>query len=266
MPVVEVMSRRQKEAFLREERRWPISQEGTSTSTRRRGEGDHEDLPSGVQNDHPNHQVGNDNGDDGDVLTNEVENEHEAFAEFVERYRPFEGNQEDNINIIGSEGVQGGPPGDPRPNRDFEEMLTRERATTDAAWEEIKSLGSSLLYEGARASVLAYVLMLLDWAATYHVSNVAMEKLFAMLHSKFMPVGNTAPPSRAVARKVLKKIGMDYQMVHVCRDDCMLFEGEDKELTACRVCKKPRYRDDVQGSKVPWKVRSLQAFEWSVML
>ena len=122
-------------------------------------------------------------------------------------------------------------------------------------WVEIEEYGSTPLYEGCDLSVLAFNMMLLDLQARYRVSNVFMTKLFAILHSRVLPKGNRAPPSRPAARKVLSTFGMDYRMVHACPKDCVLFEEEYADHVACPKCEASRYRTDTQGTKIPQKVR-----------
>ena len=65
---------------------------------------------------------------------------------------------------------------------------------------------------------------------------------------------NTMPESRDDARQVLRKLGMDYNCIHACPNDCVLFRGEFELLATCPKCGADRYRNDLQGQTVPQKV------------
>ena len=65
-------------------------------------------------------------------------------------------------------------------------------------------------------SFLSFVLLLLDWESRYHVTNIAMTKLFKLLNLKFLPKHNKALETQVVAKKLLLTIRMDYKKVHAC--------------------------------------------------
>lgn len=62
------------------------------------------------------------------------------------------------------------------------------------------------------------------------------------------------PDSRDDGRKILKNLGMDYNNIHACPNDCILFRKEHDALEKCPVCDSDRYRTDLNGQKVPRKV------------
>ena len=49
-------------------------------------------------------------------------------------------------------------------------------------------------------------------------------------------------------------MGMDYNKIHACPNDCILFRKEYEQLDKCPKCGSSRYRDDTQGENVPAKV------------
>jgi hypothetical protein len=64
-----------------------------------------------------------------------------------------------------------------------------------------------------------------------------------MLHHNFLPKSSILPSSEYLASKALITLGLYYDCIHICPNNCMLFCGEgDGELQVCRVCQAPRYK------------------------
>src|SRR5450759_5396788 len=96
---------------------------------------------------------------------------------------------------------------------------------------------------------LSTTLLFLNLQSTYSVSNVAMDSIFRNIHKLL-------PTSRDEARKLLCKLGLECEVIHMCENGCKLFRGVDLEnATHYPVCKSPRYRDDTIGEKIPCKVQ-----------
>ena len=75
-----------------------------------------------------------------------------------------------------------------------------------------------------------------------------------LLKDQFLPVDNDMPPSRSDAKQLLASMGMDYQRIHACQNDCILFCNEYADLDECPHCKSKRFREDVSGEAIPVKV------------
>src|SRR5450759_296857 len=102
---------------------------------------------------------------------------------------------------------------------------------------------------------LSTTLLFLNLQSTYSVSTVAIDSIFRNIH-KLLPTPNSMPTSRDEARKLLCKLGLECEVIHMCENGCKLFRGVDLEnATHCPVCKSPRYRDDTIGEKIPCKVQ-----------
>lgn len=78
--------------------------------------------------------------------------------------------------------------------------------------------------------------------------------VYRLLKNHILPAQNTMPSCRDDARKILQKLGVDYDTIHACPNDCVLFRKEYAELEKCPTCGTNRYRKDLQGSTVPEKV------------
>lgn len=102
---------------------------------------------------------------------------------------------------------------------------------------------------------LSTTLLFLNLQSTYSVSNVAMDSIFRAIHT-LLPKPNSMPTSRDDAAKLLSKLGLECEVIHMCEKGCKLFRGDDlKDATQCPTCKTPRYRDDTIGETVPRKVQ-----------
>lgn len=139
---------------------------------------------------------------------------------------------------------------DPTPNGSVQgESAYKQR------WNQVAAEARQPLYPDASCSRLSYILLLSNLAAKYNVPNVFMDKLFALLSRKCLPASNAAPTTRQEAKLVLSTIGMDYEAIHACPNDCILYKGRYRKRTRCPTCRARRYRKDVQGTKIPVKVR-----------
>ncbi|XP_071699679.1 uncharacterized protein [Rutidosis leptorrhynchoides] len=53
----------------------------------------------------------------------------------------------------------------------------------------------------------------------------------------------------------MRKIGLGYEVIHACKNDCCLFYKEYKDLENCPICNASRWKDErTSGKKVPNKV------------
>ena len=62
------------------------------------------------------------------------------------------------------------------------------------------------------------------------------------------------PKSQTEAKKTLATLGLDYEVIHTCPNDHVLFGKELANEVLCPQCGASRYQEDVQGDKVPRKV------------
>ncbi|GJT41273.1 reverse transcriptase domain-containing protein [Tanacetum coccineum] len=68
--------------------------------------------------------------------------------------------------------------------------------------------------------------------------------------------GYKLPPSYYAIKKTFKTIGLGYESIHACVNDCFLFWGDaNKDVHFCPVCNTSRWKDsNTPGKKVPKKV------------
>ncbi|XP_074373660.1 uncharacterized protein LOC141714010 [Apium graveolens] len=95
--------------------------------------------------------------------------------------------------------------------------------------------------------------------AKYEISDTCFSEMLLLVGS-MLPQGNTFPSSFSEAKKSLCALGMEYEKIHVCLNDCLLYRGErDEDETKCRICQASRWKlnkngDELEGipAKVLW--------------
>jgi len=109
------------------------------------------------------------------------------------------------------------------------------------------------LYNGARCTKLASTLLLMNVCTVHGVSNKFMDELLALLHKHLLPKDNLLPPSMYAAKRLTRKVGLDYKHIHACVNGCILFRKQYSTLEACSKCGATWYKK-FGTSLVPQKV------------
>ncbi|XP_030936566.1 uncharacterized protein LOC115961784 [Quercus lobata] len=87
-----------------------------------------------------------------------------------------------------------------------------------------------------------------------NLSNKGLDMMLELL-TKVLPKGNLVSRSTYEAKKILRDLGMSYEHIDACKNDCALFWKENENLDKCPVCEAPRYKDThAQGKMIPHKV------------
>ena len=102
------------------------------------------------------------------------------------------------------------------------EEVHHNRRPREKLWDEAKHHAEARIYDGARLSRLSSILEILNLQAKYKASNVMLDDLFRILHELILPEGNSLPSSWKEAKKVLRTIGMEYEIIHACPNDCII--------------------------------------------
>ena len=75
-----------------------------------------------------------------------------------------------------------------------------------------------------------------------------------MIGEFFLPSQNKLPRTYRELSAILKEIGMEYQSIHACPNDDIIYYGQYASETNCPQCQTNRYRIDQLTKKVPHKV------------
>ena len=68
-------------------------------------------------------------------------------------------------------------------------------------------------------------------------------QLLKMVHD-MLPEGNVLPISTKGMKKFLKTFGFGYDIIHACKNDCILYRKEYEDLTSCPRCSASRWELD----------------------
>lgn len=111
------------------------------------------------------------------------------------------------------------------------------------------------LYPGCKKySVLLFVVKLLHVKVLNKLSNKSVTMMLELMKDA-LPDENLLPSSYYSAKKLLADIGLGYQRIHACKNDCILFRKEHETLDSCPECSESRWKvNDGKGKKVPQKV------------
>lgn len=98
-------------------------------------------------------------------------------------------------------------------------------------------------------SKLSFILKLYHIKCISRISDKGMSMIIDLLkeafeHAKF-------PDSFNDMKKTIRKLGLTYETIHVCPNDCMLYWRENAARDSCKVCKKSRWKTSVVVGDVP---------------
>lgn len=75
------------------------------------------------------------------------------------------------------------------------------------------------------------------------------------IQKALLPDGNLVPCSIYAAKKLQHDLGLGYEHIDACHNDCALFWKENIGLEKCQVCGESRCKlNDGKGKKIPHKV------------
>ncbi|XP_061999523.1 uncharacterized protein LOC133716896 [Rosa rugosa] len=116
------------------------------------------------------------------------------------------------------------------------------------------------LFPGARIKKLDFIVRLYKIKCLHNNSDVSFSETLDLLKESF-PEGETLPDSFYKTKKMIKDIGLSYEKIDACPNDCMLYWKEHKNDECCNVCGISRWKQNklgndaiVRGKKKPTKI------------
>jgi hypothetical protein len=128
-------------------------------------------------------------------------------------------------------------------NRQYKECggITNRAVVDDALEESMEKLdelyrqANQLVYFGNSVSIVSTVIVIINMAVIHGVSNTSVHELLTYLLAVLLPSGNQLPDIHYETRKLIKKLGMNYDIIHAFSRRCVLFCGQYKDLRCCPV-------------------------------
>jgi len=77
--------------------------------------------------------------------------------------------------------------------------------------------------------------------ASNHWTDDGFKKLLEVLTDMF-PEGNVIPKTTYEAKKIICPVGLKFEKIDACKNDCILYHGDNKEATQCPNCQTSRYK------------------------
>jgi hypothetical protein len=84
-------------------------------------------------------------------------------------------------------------------------------------------------------------LLLLELKSSNGFTDKGFNDLLNLLQ-KLLPTPNELPKKLYQAKQMICPIELEVQKIHACRNDCILYRGDYKDLDSCPVCKASRYK------------------------
>ena len=81
----------------------------------------------------------------------------------------------------------------------------------------------------------------------FGLSNSALEAII-LLFSLVLPEGHCIPNTMDKVRKVVHDLGLDYEKIHACVNDCVLFRKDYATMDKCPTCGESRWKNDEEES------------------
>jgi hypothetical protein len=93
-------------------------------------------------------------------------------------------------------------------------------------------------------SVLSFISRITSIKSKFTFSNKCYMELLS-LFSDILPSNHKMPKDMYQSKKLLSALGMEYEKIDGCKDNCMIFYKEHKNETTCLKYGKPRFVDVV---------------------
>ncbi|KAI5350695.1 hypothetical protein L3X38_003586 [Prunus dulcis] len=132
---------------------------------------------------------------------------------------------------------------------------TNHRGNVDN-YERLLHEAQQPLYDGCTDfTVLTVVVELLHCKVDSQWTNKCFDRMLE-IKRRMCPKPNYLPESYNACKKMLRGLGLGYENIHACINDCVLFYKEHEKKDKCPFCNEPRYKhsERKQRKKVPQKV------------
>ncbi|XP_024199865.1 uncharacterized protein LOC112203073 [Rosa chinensis] len=117
--------------------------------------------------------------------------------------------------------------------------------------------GDKPLYPGCtKTTKLNGLIQTFNLKAKHGMTDACYSDMLIMI-GLLLPEGNELPGSVYEAKRTLCALGMEYQKIHACPNDCILYRLQHADATSCPTCGESRWklgRDKSEKEGVPGKV------------
>jgi hypothetical protein len=113
-------------------------------------------------------------------------------------------------------------------------------------FETLKKAAMDHMYEGCGKewTMLRFMLHLLIVKAKFRWSDNTFNELLTLL-ANLLPKPNMVPRNTYEAKKIINPLNMRVQIIHTCRNHCILYRSDYAELEKCPNCDASRLKSNV---------------------
>ncbi|XP_071712837.1 uncharacterized protein [Rutidosis leptorrhynchoides] len=104
------------------------------------------------------------------------------------------------------------------------------------------------LYPGCKKfSILSFIIRLCHSKCVGKCNDKGFNMILDTVREAFPDA--TILKSLYEVRKIIRDLGLGYEKIDACENDCMLYWKENKDKTKCDICNKSRYKESRQGNE-----------------
>jgi hypothetical protein len=119
------------------------------------------------------------------------------------------------------------------------------------------------LHDKTKHSKLGAIIHLYNLKCMGGMSNTIFTSLLEFINQLLPTDGETLPKNTYEAKKSLKDLGLGYEKILACRNNCMLFWKDTEHLDFCTKCGLSKWKDDIgDGQSRPSKRRPIKVLRW----
>ncbi|XP_075089615.1 uncharacterized protein LOC107786374 isoform X4 [Nicotiana tabacum] len=134
---------------------------------------------------------------------------------------------------------------------DYSGGVKRKQVDTsepDFEFSKLLDDAAQQLYPGCEQfSKLSLIVELFQIKCLFGLSDKATDSIMKLI-KRALPSGETLPESFYGAKKLIRNLGLRYEKIHACENDCMLFWKHNAKAESCLVCGESRLKS-VEGQK-----------------
>jgi hypothetical protein len=109
---------------------------------------------------------------------------------------------------------------------------------------ELLKTAKKPLHLGTKHSKLSATVHMYNLKCVGGISNKIFSDILELINQLLPPCDETLPVNTYEVKKFLSDMGLGYEKIPACRNDCMLFLKDNKDLDSSIVCKESKWRAD----------------------
>jgi hypothetical protein len=139
--------------------------------------------------------------------------------------------------------------GDSADDEDEEDSNTDDVTADAEAYRKLVEDGSQDLYVGCTSfSKLQFIVRLLNLKNTWKVPNGCYDEILSLFKEALpQPHALSGIKNLHASKRYIKDIGIGYESIHACKNDCIMFRGAHKDDTVCPICNTSRWKSENTG-------------------